>query len=278
MMPDRSEGGHRTEGDSPAAGGVRQLRHADRRPRRADPRGGTAARGSCRPESPRPVPAARQAAHGGGVHGRPRSSAAWGTIRAAAASPIAKRNRPTRSTRLCTVEVQGIIYIYNPPAGQNPGRRRARMMGKRRPHRPRRAAPVQPLAAQQRPPRQRSPPLAASGAGPPVPARGNGPRNPDKSTEWRSSMKSKKKFDPKVIQQFFIDHTEKFVIGLVAAFVSLLHLQLGHCSSTAYDKKPEELESGHQRGLRQDSKGPDTPRPAHVSALRPHDRPVQDAR
>ena len=30
-------------------------------------------------------------------------------------------------------------------------------------------------------------------------------------------MKSKTKFDPKVIQQFFIDHTEKFVIGLVAA-------------------------------------------------------------
>ena len=29
-------------------------------------------------------------------------------------------------------------------------------------------------------------------------------------------MKSKTKFDPKVLQQFFIDHTEKFVLGLVA--------------------------------------------------------------
>ncbi len=90
-------------------------------------------------------------------------------------------------------------------------------------------------------------------------------------------MKAKKKFDPKVIQQFIIDHTEKFVIGLVG----LLFLYFTYNSVTQlppYDQKPGKLESGHQRGLCQAPKGPRYAEPAHVSTLRRLDRPVQDAR
>ena len=91
-------------------------------------------------------------------------------------------------------------------------------------------------------------------------------------------MKAKKKFDPKVIQQFIIDHTEKFVIGLVG----LLFFYFTYNSVThypPYDPRSREnsrayINAASARLL----KGPDTPKPAHVSTLRPHDRPVQDAR
>ena len=52
-------------------------------------------------------------------------------------------------------------------------------------------------------------------------------------------MKAKKKFDPKVMQQFFVDHTEKIVVGLVA----VLFLYFAYTSATlqGYDKKPPDL-------------------------------------
>ena len=52
-------------------------------------------------------------------------------------------------------------------------------------------------------------------------------------------MKSKTKFDPKVIQQFFIDHTEKFVVGLIAALFLFFAYQLLHAGN-GYEKKPED--------------------------------------
>jgi len=54
-------------------------------------------------------------------------------------------------------------------------------------------------------------------------------------------MKSKTKFDPKVIQQFFIDHTEKFVLGLVAALFLFFAYQSYEITGSGYVKKPEEL-------------------------------------
>ena len=53
-------------------------------------------------------------------------------------------------------------------------------------------------------------------------------------------MKSKTKFDPKVIQQFFIDHTEKFVIGLVAALFLFFTYQ--SFTLKGYEKKATELQ------------------------------------
>ena len=56
-------------------------------------------------------------------------------------------------------------------------------------------------------------------------------------------MKSKTKLDPKVIQQFLIDHTEKFVLGLVAAVFLLFTYQ--SVTLSGYAKKPDELQDGH---------------------------------
>jgi hypothetical protein len=52
-------------------------------------------------------------------------------------------------------------------------------------------------------------------------------------------MKSKKKFDPKVFQQFFIDHTEKLVLGLVAAL--FLYFAYSSVTIDKYAKTPEDL-------------------------------------
>ncbi len=55
-------------------------------------------------------------------------------------------------------------------------------------------------------------------------------------------MKTKKKFDPKVIQQFFIDHTEKLVIGLVALlFIYFAYNSIELNTADAYTKKPDDL-------------------------------------
>jgi hypothetical protein len=53
-------------------------------------------------------------------------------------------------------------------------------------------------------------------------------------------MKSKTKFDPKVIQQFFIDHTEKFVIGLVAAL--FLYFTYQSFTLKRYEKEAKDLQ------------------------------------
>jgi hypothetical protein len=54
-------------------------------------------------------------------------------------------------------------------------------------------------------------------------------------------MKAKKKFDPKVIQQFLIDHTEKFVVGLVAAVFLFFAFQ--SFVLPRYDKTTETLKA-----------------------------------
>ena len=71
-------------------------------------------------------------------------------------------------------------------------------------------------------------------------------------------MKAKKKFDPKVIQQFFIDHTEKFVIGLVG----LLFLYFTYDSVTQlppYNERPEKLKADIDRANAKILSGPATP-------------------
>ena len=128
------------------------------------------------------------------------------------------------------VEVQGIIYIYNPPKVQNAGETAGDNGGQAAPaHRRPSAARDQPAAQHHRP----APPARAE------------PRqiHPTKhARHWRSSMKSKTKFDPKVIQQFFIDHTEKFVMGLVAALFLFFAYQ-SFVTVRGYEKKPEELKT-----------------------------------
>ena len=51
-------------------------------------------------------------------------------------------------------------------------------------------------------------------------------------------MKSKTKFDPKVIQQFAVDHTEKFVIGLVAALFLFFAYKSFVLVGNGYGKNP----------------------------------------
>ncbi|MGO9108789.1 MAG: hypothetical protein ACLP9L_06110 [Thermoguttaceae bacterium] len=69
-------------------------------------------------------------------------------------------------------------------------------------------------------------------------------------------MKSKKKFDPKVIQQFFIDHTEKLVIGLVA----VLFLFFAYTSVTlpGYSNKPDDFKKVTEKALNRIAEGPAT--------------------
>jgi hypothetical protein len=69
-------------------------------------------------------------------------------------------------------------------------------------------------------------------------------------------MKSKSKFDPKVIQQFFMDHTEKLVIGLVATLFLFFVYQstlLDH-----YKKTPEELQQATSNASAKILNGPAT--------------------
>jgi hypothetical protein len=58
-------------------------------------------------------------------------------------------------------------------------------------------------------------------------------------------MKAKKKFDPKLAQQFMIDHTEKFVVGLVAAL--LLFFAYQSVALPHYDKTTERLKSATEQ-------------------------------
>ena len=72
-------------------------------------------------------------------------------------------------------------------------------------------------------------------------------------------MKSKAKFDPQVIQQFFIDHTEKFVIGLVAALFVFFTYQA--VTLDKYKKSPEELKRATDNASGRIARDPDTKRP-----------------
>ena len=143
---DQSESRYRAEGNPPVAGGVRQLRHAHRRPPRADSRAGTAARGPdcCRDsgwgnassyrrtqfDAARP-PIAHDRFAGPRMMGNDRGDSASGKTEASYNEESADPVYPP-----VPVEVQGIIYIYNPPAVQTAMRRPAKMAASpRRPHR-----------------------------------------------------------------------------------------------------------------------------------------------
>jgi hypothetical protein len=77
-------------------------------------------------------------------------------------------------------------------------------------------------------------------------------------------MKAKKKFDPKIIQQFVIDHTEKFVIGVAAA----LFLYFTYNSLTSlppYKEKPETLDKATAAAAAKLVSGPLTKKAAEVA-------------
>jgi hypothetical protein len=75
-------------------------------------------------------------------------------------------------------------------------------------------------------------------------------------------MKSKTKLDPKVIQQYLIDHTEKFVVGLVAALFLLFAYD--SFALNGYTKKPEELKSATDAASARIARDPDTNKPPVV--------------
>ena len=114
-----------------------------------------------------------------------RDSALWHTIsEPAAASPKPMWNRPTRSSRRCPWKCRARFTSITRPF--------------KMPHRPHRPPTSIRLQAPQRKPLPRQP------------RQFHNPKRVEVVHEVQ------KKFDPKVIQQFLIDHTEKFVIGLVA--------------------------------------------------------------
>ena len=71
-------------------------------------------------------------------------------------------------------------------------------------------------------------------------------------------MKSKTKFDPQVIQQFFIDHTEKFVVGLVAALFLYFAWQSYVTVGSGYPKQPAILKKATDDAQARIAKGPET--------------------
>jgi len=68
--------------------------------------------------------------------------------------------------------------------------------------------------------------------------------------------KSKTKFDPKVVQQFFIEHTEKFVIGLVALLFVFFSYQSFLIVGSGYTKRPDALSSANAAAKAVIDKGP----------------------
>ena len=84
-------------------------------------------------------------------------------------------------------------------------------------------------------------------------------------------MKSKTKFDPKVIQQFFIEHVEKFVIGLVGTlFVFFAYRSFLLTQYEAYDKKPEVLKKATDAALAKIASGPATKTAEKVATFLPY--------
>ena len=81
-------------------------------------------------------------------------------------------------------------------------------------------------------------------------------------------MKAKAKFDPKAIQRFFIDHTEKLVIGLVA----VLFLFFAYSSFTleGYKEKPEKLKEATDHALATIAKGPPAGKIEDVTKFPPY--------
>ena len=81
-------------------------------------------------------------------------------------------------------------------------------------------------------------------------------------------MKAKKKFDPKVIQQFFIEHTEKIVVGLVA----VLFVYFAYKSATlqGFATKPPDLTTATKAANDKILKGPDTKTPGTTCPFQPY--------
>ncbi len=89
-------------------------------------------------------------------------------------------------------------------------------------------------------------------------------------------MKSKKKFDPQVLQQFFIDHAEKFVVGLVA--VVFLFFTYQAVTLKGYATKPDELQTRTKDASDKIAAGPATKTAATVCAFPPYPDIIDGAR
>jgi hypothetical protein len=84
-------------------------------------------------------------------------------------------------------------------------------------------------------------------------------------------MKAKRKFDPKVIKQFFIDHTEKLVIGLVG----LLFLYFTYSAVTlqvneSFKQTPKALADATEAAQATMTRGPVGKTPDKESPIRPY--------
>jgi hypothetical protein len=87
-------------------------------------------------------------------------------------------------------------------------------------------------------------------------------------------MKSKKKFDPKLIQQFFLDHTEKFVMGLVALlFVYFIYSSY---QLDPYRKSPSNLEEVTKKAADQIARGPATRKVEEEMKIPPYDKEIDE--
>jgi hypothetical protein len=83
-------------------------------------------------------------------------------------------------------------------------------------------------------------------------------------------MKSKTKFDPKVIQQYLIDHTEKFVMGLIALAFLFFAYRSFVLAGSGYQKKPKDLADATQKAMATIDRGPTTHTAAKVCEFPPY--------
>ena len=159
------------------------------------------------------------------------------------------------------VEVQGIIYIYNPPPGLKSGRDGRRQW--RSSHARRTPNDGTPVNGTGRNECRRAGLAQALISSPPAtprqlpPAAAGAPTNSSNSAnqhagQWRSSMKSKTKFDPKVIQQFCHRPHGEIRDWAGRRFVSLLRLPVLRGRGRRIQEEAGRTQDGHGRRLGQD--------------------------
>ena len=83
-------------------------------------------------------------------------------------------------------------------------------------------------------------------------------------------MKSKRKLDKKAIQQFFIDHTEKIVIGAVGlVFLYFAYSAVMLQVNDSYKKAPKDLEDAVAKAQATITDRPQEHKPADETPIRP---------
>ncbi len=91
-------------------------------------------------------------------------------------------------------------------------------------------------------------------------------------------MKAKTKFDPQIIQQFFVDHTEKIVMGLVAALFLFFAWQSFETLGNRYRNTPDQLKQATNQALAKIQQGPATKKASIVCTFPAYAEMIDEAK